>query len=132
MWFDCYRIQNRMNLATYTDLGTRLGPLYDRFILFYILVISQTQIGGRSKGMRLETGDSSGVSSYPASRNGDEGEKDEIDGSIRMVEDYIPEIPLPLVHLTGGYQHTIKQSQFARTAHCMLHSQLPGMELVTF
>ena len=88
MWFDCYRIQNRMNLATYTDLGTRLGPLYDRFILFYILVISQTQIGGRSKGMRLETGDSSGGSSYPASRNGDEGEKDEIDGSIRMVEDY--------------------------------------------
>ena len=35
-------------------------------------------------GMRLETGDSS----YPASRNGYEGEKDEIDRSIRMVEDH--------------------------------------------
>ena len=35
-------------------------------------------------GMRLRTGESS----YPASRNGDEGKKDEIDGSIRMVEDY--------------------------------------------
>ena len=34
--------------------------------------------------MRLERGDSS----YPASRNGYKGEKDEIDRSIRMVEDY--------------------------------------------
>ena len=34
--------------------------------------------------MRLGTGDLS----YPASRNGYKGEKDEIDKSIRMVEDY--------------------------------------------
>ena len=35
-------------------------------------------------GMRLGTG----YSSHPASRNGYKGEKDEIDGSIRMVEDH--------------------------------------------
>ena len=53
----------------------RLGPFY--------LIISQTQIGGRSVGMRLRTEDSS----YPASRNGGGG--DEINRTIRMVEDYL-------------------------------------------
>ena len=49
-------------------------------------------------GMRLRTG----RSSYPASRNGYKGEKDEIDGSIRMVEDHqrysqLPEMELEIV-----------------------------------
>ena len=46
-------------------------------------------------GMKLTTG---GLS-HPASRNEDEGEKDEIDGSIRMVEDYQRYSQLPEMDL---------------------------------
>ena len=65
-------------------LGPVPRPGYEaRSILFCMMIMVKPRLE-EGLGMRLETGGSS----YPASRNGDEGEKDEIDGSIRMVEDH--------------------------------------------
>ena len=76
--------------------------------------------------MRLEKGGSS----YPGSKNGDEGEKDEIDGSIRMVEDYQRYHCHSAPDWRVSTHHKI--ITVCKTAHCMVHSQLPGMELESF
>ena len=80
--FTVQKRHSRSILALYPVHFSRPGYEARSILLCMMIMIKRRLEEGL--GMRLETGGSS----YPASRNGDEGEKYEIDGSIRMVEDH--------------------------------------------